>query len=207
MLMSRIFSLTCVDTAFDGAGAHSRVIVGRKGGLVDGRDQTQRTYARVLRLFAETGRVDLACAAAGVARSVHYSGCGFPDYKQAFDDARGAPRTCSREAVRRAHEGVWSRCSTTESTWPTSCTARTGSQVDPETGKLKSQPAFIRKYSDALLILLLKGRRPEVFGNKLEATGKNAKPRPASPVRAWMESNRTTRNRLAIPTGVRCGVL
>ena len=102
--------------------------------------QTEQAKDRVLRLFADLGRVDLACAQAGVARLTHYYWMHHdPSYALRFKQAQElAAQVLEDEIVRRAQDGV-------------------------------SEPVFylgkvcgtVTKYSDTLAIFLLKKMRPE----------------------------------------------
>lgn len=136
---------------------------------------TQRTRARVLALFAVSGRIDQACESVGVERTSHYRWLKkYPDYATAFEQAREeAADLLEAEAWRRAREGVQEPVFNGGKRAADFVYDEKGEVVkDPETGRPKSQPAFVRKHSDQLLMFLLKGRRPKVYGDKVEATGK-----------------------------------
>jgi intein/homing endonuclease len=153
---------------------------------------TQHTRARVIANFAETGRIDLACAAAGVDRTRHYDWLKDPKYRAAFEQARErAVDLLEAEAWRRAREGVEEPI--------VQGGRRVVEAIDvPEldgdgkpTGKMvKVERALvIRRYADQVLMFLLKGRKREVYGDKLEASGKDGSPLfPVSAVRAYMQS-------------------
>lgn len=96
----------------------------------------------MLAALAETGNVSNACAAADVGRATHYEWLrDDPYYAKAAEDAMDqAADKLEEEARRRAHDGV-------------------------------DEPVFyqgevcgtVRKYSDTLLIFLLKGAKPDKF--------------------------------------------
>lgn len=104
-----------------------------------------------LAAFRETGNVRQACDAADVARSSHYRWLDQdPEYREAFDLAReDAADILEAEAKRRAVDGV-----------------------EELTGWYKGEAGgVVRKYSDTLLIFLLKGLRPEVYRERMEVRG------------------------------------
>ncbi len=69
---------------------------------------TERTKAKVLQIFRETGRVDLACAAVDCSRSTFYAWLKkSPAYRAEFETAwEAATGTLEDEAVRRGRDGV-----------------------------------------------------------------------------------------------------
>lgn len=104
----------------------------------------------LLRTLAETGNLFLACHAARMTRrqvaSLQRSDAAFADaYDEAMDEA--ADRI-EAEVWRRALEGVVEPL------------VKGGALVrDPETG----EAIMTRRYSDPLLVLLLKGSKPEKY--------------------------------------------
>ena len=110
-----------------------------------------------LAAFAEVGNITQAAEIAGCNRCMHYDWYEKSEpYRQAFDEAEEkAADRLEQEARRRAVEGV-------------------------------SEPVFyqgekvgtVQKYSDTLLIFLLKGVRPEKYRERYnhEITGKNGQP-------------------------------
>lgn len=110
----------------------------------------QQTRARVLREFAECGRIDLACARAGCNRSCHYDWLkNEPEYRAAYELARTqAADLLEAEAHRRAYEGV------------TKPVYQQGQKVGE-----------IQEYSDSLLSFLLMARIPKVYGKRVELAG------------------------------------
>lgn len=139
---------------------------------------TQQTRTRVIELFRKFGRVDLATKAAGVDRTMHYDWLQkFPDYKAAFEEAREeVTDMLEDEAFRRAYEG------TIEPVFHAGKRAldfvlnEDGTPKLGKDGKPIPTPAFIRRYSDSIITFLLKGRKRDVYGDKLEATGANGTP-------------------------------
>jgi len=112
---------------------------------------TPHTRARVIAEFRRTGRVDLACAFAGVDRAAHYRWLQSHDgYRVAFEEAREQVNgLLEDEAVRRAYHG----------------TAKPVS--------IGGQLVMMTEFSDQLLMFLLKCRNPGVFGDRqrLEHSG------------------------------------
>lgn len=108
--------------------------------LLDGQ-----TRARVLENFAVTGRIDVACQAAGISRQTHYNWLkNDPEYAAAFEEARlQAVRELEAEAWRRAREGV--------------------SKPIYQMGKLVGS---VQEYSDSLMTWLLRGHCPERYNEK-----------------------------------------
>ena len=105
----------------------------------------------LLAAFGECVNVRLACKAAGVGRSSHYRWLEQdPAYREAFERAKEcAADLMESEAWRRAVEGV-----------------------DEPVGWYKGEAGgVVRRYSDALLIFLLKGIRPEKYRERMEVSG------------------------------------
>lgn len=102
----------------------------------------------LLAAFAEGGTILHACRAVGVGRRTHYGWMASdPAYAEAFADAREqAADALEAEARRRAVEGV--------------------EEPVYQGGK---QVGTIRRYSDTLLIFLLKGARPEKYRDRVTA--------------------------------------
>ena len=110
---------------------------------------SQRTREKVIKEFRRVGRVDLACAAAGVDRTTHYWWMkNDPEYRKSFEEAREeACGLLEDEAVRRAYQGT----------------------LRPQAmggGKVM----MVSEFSDQLLMFLLKCRNPKVFGDRREDT-------------------------------------
>jgi hypothetical protein len=123
--------------------------------------QVRRREARRRRWLDEyraSGNVYHACRRAGVSRSVVYEWrASDPAFAAAMDEAgEEATDLLEEEARRRAVDGV-----------ERLVFGRDGrALVDPRTGS-----AYVeRRYSDALLICLLKARRPRVYRDHLDAT-------------------------------------
>ncbi|HKS27088.1 MAG TPA: hypothetical protein VJS44_04685 [Pyrinomonadaceae bacterium] len=106
--------------------------------------------------LAEQGVVKLACDSAKVSRALVYKAkTEDPVFAEAWDDAMdSAADVLEAEARRRAYEGV-----------------------EEPIGFYKGAPsAHVRRYSDTLMIFLLKGARPEKFRERHEVTGKDGAP-------------------------------
>ncbi|TWT95372.1 hypothetical protein Pla108_35200 [Botrimarina colliarenosi] len=113
---------------------------------------------RLLAAYRETATITGAARASGVDHKSHYRwrrDC--PTYAAAFDQTcHEAADELEEEARRRAVEGV-----------RTVCYGRDGRPlIDPETG----EPYVSVRYSDRLLIVLLKANLPEKFGNRNTTT-------------------------------------
>lgn len=104
--------------------------------------QTVRRKAGFLAAFAVSGNVSAACVEAGVSRRVVYDWKGNdPSFLEAFEEAElASTEALEEEARRRAAIG------TEEPVW------HNGQQV-----------GTVRKYSDTLLIFLLKARNPSKY--------------------------------------------
>ena len=114
--------------------------------------QTPKKEGEFLDALAETGNVTRACVSAKIGRATVY------EWRAADEEFRERWETAldlgcdalEDEATRRAHDGV------------------------PEPvyyqGEVVGQ---VQKYSDTLLMFLLKGRRPEKFKDRTELTGKD----------------------------------
>lgn len=114
-----------------------------------------KAKARFLKVFAQNGNVSGSCRSAKVGRRTVYDWLAADAtfkrlYDEAHDDALDA---LEEEARRRAVDGVLEPV------------YQGGEKV-----------GTIRKYSDALLTLLLKGKRPDTFRERHEVTGKNGGP-------------------------------
>lgn len=101
-----------------------------------------------LSAFRESGNVRLACEVAGVARSSHYRWLrDEPAYQEAYGvDLENAADILEAEAYRRAVEGV----------------------EEPVGWYRGEAGGTVRKFSDSLTMFLLKGLRPERYGNRPE---------------------------------------
>jgi hypothetical protein len=104
-----------------------------------------------------------------------------PDYAAAYEIAclRGVD-VLEAEAVRRAHEGVTKPIFHGGKRAIDVVQNPDGSIKRDEAGKPIGIPAAVREYSDTLLIFLLKGRNPTVFGDRVkqEHSGSEGKPIP-----------------------------
>jgi hypothetical protein len=109
-----------------------------------------------------TGNVRLSCIATGVGRSTAYDERKRnPDFAASWDSALDeATDVLEQEAARRAVHGVDEPV-----TSGGKLVMVDGEVTDPETGEKKTVkvPLMVRKYSDTLLIFLLKGARPQKY--------------------------------------------
>lgn len=109
-----------------------------------------------LQAFLETATVTHAATKSGIVRSAHYKWLqSDPQYKQAFEDAEEAAfDQLEAEARRRAVEGV-----------------------DEPVGWHQGQAGgYVKRYSDTLLIFLMKGAKPEKYADRKEISGPKGRP-------------------------------
>jgi hypothetical protein len=108
-----------------------------------------------LAAFREVGNIYRAAQLVKMDRTQHYRWLDDPEYRARFADASDdAVDSLETEARRRAVEGV-----------------------DEPAGWFQGTAGgVVRKYSDTLLIFLLKGARPEKYRDRLEHTGKDGAP-------------------------------
>ena len=117
--------------------------------------QTPKKEGEFLDALAETGNVTRACVSAKIGRATVY------EWRAADEEFRERWETAldlgcdalEDEATRRAHDGV--------------------EEPVYYQGEVVGQ---VQKYSDTLLMFLLKGRRPEKFKDRTELTGKDGAP-------------------------------
>jgi hypothetical protein len=107
--------------------------------------------AAFLAAYRENGNIRLACKAAQIGRSSHYRWMErYPDYVKEFEQAKAdAVDVLEAEARRRAVDG-----------W------------EEKVGWYKGQAGgTVRRFSDTLLIFLLKGAVPEKYRERVEVRG------------------------------------
>ncbi len=111
------------------------------------RQSVQRKRSLFLAHYAKLCVVGRAAEATGIGRQTIYDWIeGSPDFKAAFDSARqGIVEKLELEAIRRAYDG-----------W------------DEPVFYKGEQQGLIRKYSDTLLIFLLKGAAPDKYRERFE---------------------------------------
>lgn len=114
------------------------------------------------------GNVKIACMAAGVSRStVYLERKNNQDFAASWDGALDeATDILEQEATRRAVHGVEEPV-----TSGGKLVMIDGEVIDPETGEKRiiKVPLTVRKYSDTLLIFLLKGARPSKYRDNYKA--------------------------------------
>lgn len=109
---------------------------------------------RFLEAYAETGNVKASCELAKVSRTAHYRWLDDPAYATAFEAAGlEAVDVLEREARRRAVQGV-----------------------EEPVFYRESVVGTVRKYSDVLLIFLLKGAKPATYRERFEQVAPAAPP-------------------------------
>lgn len=113
--------------------------------------------ALFIEALAECGNVTEAARVAGFSwRRAHQLRSERPEFAAEWDEAlQQAAEKLEREAWRRAHDGVAE---------PLTCAK--GLIYDDD-----GNPVMVRKYSDTLLIFLLKGIRPEKYRENVKVTG------------------------------------
>ena len=112
--------------------------------------RTPEKEAKFLEALADTCNVREACKAAGIARNSAYLWRrDEPDFRKKWEEAvEVGADALEEEAVRRAREGV-----------------------DEAVYYKGDICGTVRKYSDTLLIFLLKGAKPKKYGDKVALTG------------------------------------
>ena len=134
--------------------------------MPQGRPLSTRPRVRkaFLQVLSETANVSQACAEANInRRSAYYLKNTDLDFAAEWEDAlQRATDTLEAEARRRALEGCLE---------PVVSGGRL--IMDPDD---PSKPMMVRKFSDTLTVLLLKGHRPERFRERFEHTGKDGGP-------------------------------
>lgn len=116
----------------------------------------QSRQARFLESFLVTANVSHACKIAEIDRSTHYEWLKTDDaYSTAFSEAEEyATDTLEAEARRRAIDGV-----------------------QEPVGWFQGAPGgYVTRYSDTLLIFLLKGAKPEKYRERFEHSGPGGTP-------------------------------
>lgn len=133
----------------------------------DPPDQTSRERRmemdkdRFLQAFAELGIVGPACKASNVNRGIINSWLASdPNFRDRYDDAEAeASDLTELEVRRRGQEGFDE---------PVIFQGVPSMTVDPQTGEEKM--LTIRRYSDSLLLALMKARRPDKFRENSKIT-------------------------------------
>jgi hypothetical protein len=114
-----------------------------------------------LAAFKLTASITKAAAAAKCERGLHYRWLEEPEYAAAFEAAKEeAAQSLEDEAVRRAHEGV---------SEPVIWQGQFTYETDSRGRRRLKKPLAVQKYSDTLLIFLLKGMRPEKYRESFKA--------------------------------------
>lgn len=142
-------------------------------------NKSQQHKKAFLAAYAGTGNISAAAKAAGIDRTAHYEWIKSDEaYREAFDvaDAESVD-LLEREARRRAAEGVDEPVIHQGQMMGAWVTAN-GETVAPNTPGATLIPLTIKKYSDTLLIFLLKGARPERYRDnaRVEHTGRGGGP-------------------------------
>jgi hypothetical protein len=115
---------------------------------------TNAKRAAFLAAYRETGNIRLACDASQISRSTHYRWVDDPDYAEEFEQAKAdAVDVLEAEARRRAVTGI----------------------LEPVGWYKGEAGGTVRRYSDTLLIFLLKGAAPEKYRERVEVRGGLAK--------------------------------
>jgi len=117
-----------------------------------------------LAAFAGCGRITKAAKAAGIDPDTHYEWKKTdPDYAKSFDDLRErVTDLLEDEAIRRAMEGV-----------DEPQIGRVARDTDGLLTNPDGSALTVKRFSDTLLVILLKGNRPERYRERYELTGKD----------------------------------
>lgn len=120
-----------------------------------GSDKTLRNKKSFLKLYAETGTIQAACDAVYISRDTYYRWYKEDkDFMEGCRIAQGAfGEKLENEALRRAHDG-----------WDEPVFYR---------GQMQGQ---VHKYSDVLLIFLMKGAMPNKYRERHEVSGPDGGP-------------------------------
>ena len=128
-----------------------------------------------LAAYGESASITTAAEAADVARQSHYDWMkDNEDYQTAFREARSrAIDLLEQEAIRRAYHGV------DEPVFHQGQLCYRAEDLD-ENGKPQPgvTPLAIRRYSDRLMEILLRGNKPDIYRDRssVEVTGKDGTP-------------------------------
>jgi hypothetical protein len=138
---------------------------------------TGRLKKAFLAAFADTGNITASAKLAGIARATHYDWMGSDEkYAKAFAAAtEEAADLLELEARRRAVDGVDEPVihqGQLMGTWVND----KGERVTETTPGAKHIPLTIKKYSDTMLIFLIKGARPQKYRERFEHTGAEGGP-------------------------------
>ena len=156
-----------VDLQAHGAGKADAMLKPARA-MAEQQTRTLRAKAAFLRAFAKTGNVFRSAQHAGCGRRTVYEWLKEDEaFKQLYAEAHeDAIDLIEEEARRRGVEGM----------------------LEPVyQGGVKV--GEIRRYSDALLALYLKGKRPEIFRERHEYTGKDGGPIAVRPILVSYDSN------------------
>jgi hypothetical protein len=142
-------------------------------------NNTARLKRAFLAAYADTGNITAAARAAGISRTNHYTWMKADEaYVEAFSDAdQQATDLLETEARRRAAHGVDEPVIHQGQMMGQWVNAK-GEIVQPDTAGATMIPLTVKKYSDTLLIFLMKGARPEKYRDnaKIEHTGPGGGP-------------------------------
>lgn len=124
-----------------------------------------------LAALALTGNWTAAAKAAGVDRTTpHKLREQAPDFEAACERAKDeAADLLELEARRRAHDG-WNEPVVYKGELSGTWVHRDGRPAEPHADGAQFIPLTVKKYSDTLLIFLLKGERPDKFKDRNETT-------------------------------------
>ncbi len=131
-----------------------------------------------LSAYAESGSLSAAQRAAKVTRRSHYYWLHQAEYAAAFQDAREEMADWLETEARRRALGVEK---------PVFYRGKLcyRQEIDPETGQRRNtgEPLMVRKYSDVLLMFLLKGARPEKYRDNWKGANSRRASDPAKQVK------------------------
>lgn len=136
------------------------------------KEKPRRWAQAFLSALAECGNVSGACKAAKIDRkSAYLLRAESPDFAEAWEDAKiQASDSLEHEAVRRARDGVNEPVIHQGELCGLWVDAE-GNRVAKDTPDSTFIPLTVKKYSDTLLIFLMKGNDPEKYRDNYKMTG------------------------------------
>lgn len=163
----------------------------RRGGPLT-PEQRERKQARFLKAYRESGNIKYSCEVAVISRQAYYD---WRDHDEAFkvqlpDAIEDAHDTLEFAAYERAVKGVESYVVSMGRMVYEEIPAldKEGKpKLNGDGGQimLRGKPLVERKYSDSLLITLLKANMPKKYKDKVELTGKDDGPIGVEYVTEW----------------------
>lgn len=159
-----------------------------------GRKHVQAARKRAfLERFRTNGNISASCEGLVGRATIHVWLKDDPKFRAAFEHAREeAGDRLEEEARRRAAEG-WLEPVYNHGERAGDWVNDAGQPVQPGTQNARWVAATVRKYSDRLLELLLKGAKPAKYRERHELTGRDGEPLPSSVVVVLPDNGRADR--------------